>query len=781
MKKWNWSLQAKKHLVLVFHAIFLCLFVTGVSLIYLNSNFGRGLGWIHRESFADTSAFQELLEKDIEMIFQYVNYKDVFETDGELDMEKDMVSVTLNSGKIMIYTLDDMVHYAKSSGYYLDENFEIKGGPSKDKSSDFSAEPMINWKAYAPNEVYKEPGDAYASLEKLSKEVLTLLGEYYQIQHNYIDKPSNLYFRVSYMDDNDQEFIYTNAADKSAEDILSMGRYLCVSGDSILMDTNMSYVPNNISALLEKHRIYDNSNYYIMIGLDTAYPYKDVYWEANYEYEQIRIDYTSGQFLLAISLGGLLVTLYQLACLSGHQTRDRLEIHLHRFDHLPLECNLLLFGVLAGLISPATTVLGRRFVHLIVDSAYWDYSEKLLYSIALYLLFLIEGFYIIRCYKANTLWSNSILQRLHQWTLRFLSGCSFPLRLLVTFIGFWMVNILLLIAMGYLYTYQKMVSFHMLYLIPVFAMICFNLWVFFQLWKHAFEQEKISHALGHMSDGNTSYQIDLGGFSGKELELAKNINNISIGLETALTQQVKSERLKADLITNVSHDIKTPLTSIINYVDLIKREHIPDEKIQRYLDVLDQKSQRLKTLTEDLVEASKASSGNLKLEMANIDFVEMIHQTNGEFAEKFEIRHLSLVPSLPGESILIEADGRRLWRVLENLYNNAFKYAMENSRVYADIFTKEEWVYFTLKNISENPLNIRADELTERFVRGDVARTTEGSGLGLSIAKSLTQLQGGSFELYIDGDLFKAEIGFPIVPDKSMTGASQPDVETRTE
>ena len=129
MKKWNWSLQAKKHLVLVFHAIFLCLFVTGVSLIYLNSNFGRGLGWIHRESFADTSTFQELLEKDIEMIFQYVNYKDVFETDGELDMEKDMVSVTLNSGKIMIYTLDDMVHYAKSSGYYLDENFEVKGRP----------------------------------------------------------------------------------------------------------------------------------------------------------------------------------------------------------------------------------------------------------------------------------------------------------------------------------------------------------------------------------------------------------------------------------------------------------------------------------------------------------------------------------------------------------------------------------------------------------------------------------------------------------------------------
>lgn len=765
MKKWNWSLQAKKHLVLVFHAIFLCLFVTGVSLIYLNSNFGRGLSWIHQESFADTSAFQELLEKDIEMIFQYVNYKDVFETDGELDMEKDMVSVTLNSGKNMIYTLDDMVRYAKSAGYYLDDNFQVQGGPSGEPSSDASAEPMINWKAYAPNEVYQEPGDAFASLEKLSKEVLTLLGEYYQIQYNYIDQPSNLYFRVSYMDDNDQEFIYTNAADKSASDIRAMGRYLYVSGDSILMDTNMSYVPNNISALLEKHRMYDNSNYYIMIGLDTTYPYKDVYWEANYEYNQIRIDYISGMVLLAISLGGLLVSLYQLACLSGHQSRGSEEIHLHWFDHLPLECELVLFAILIGLTDMVTTILGRRFVHLVVDSSYWDYAEKLVQSVLLYLLFFIEGFYFIRNYKAKTLWLNSVSRRACQWTISFLSGCSFPLRLLVTFIGFWVINILLLTAAGYLYTYQVMVSFHFLYLVPVFAMVCFNIWVFFQLWKHAFEQEKISDALFHMSDGNTSYQIDLGGFSGKELEVAKNINNISLGLETALTQQVKSERLKADLITNVSHDIKTPLTSIINYVDLIKREHIQDEKIQRYLEVLEQKSQRLKTLTEDLVEASKASSGNLKLEMAHIDFVEMIHQTNGEFAEKFEIRHLTLVPTLPGESILIEADGRRLWRVLENLYNNAFKYAMENSRVYADIFIKDDWVYFTLKNISENPLNIRADELTERFVRGDVARTTEGSGLGLSIAKSLTQLQGGSFELYIDGDLFKAEIGFPIVPN----------------
>ena len=217
---------------------------------------------------------------------------------------------------------------------------------------------------------------------------------------------------------------------------------------------------------------------------------------------------------------------------------------------------------------------------------------------------------------------------------------------------------------------------------------------------------------------------------------------------------MQSERFKADLITNVSHDLKTPLTSIINYVDLIKREQIQNVKVQGYLEVLEQKSQRLKTLTEDLVEASKASS--------DIDFVELVCQTNGEFEEKFAQRSLELISRLPQQPVLIQADGRRLWRVLENLYNNAFKYAMEHSRIYVDMESDQDMVSFTIKNISENSLNISSAELTERFVRGDVSRTTEGSGLGLSIAQSLTQLQKGVFEIIIDGDLFKVCVKFPV-------------------
>ena len=188
----------------------------------------------------------------------------------------------------------------------------------------------------------------------------------------------------------------------------------------------------------------------------------------------------------------------------------------------------------------------------------------------------------------------------------------------------------------------------------------------------------------------------------------------------------------------------------------------PFPKKNVYLEVLDQKSQRLKTLTEDLVEASRASSGNIKLEITNIDFVALVQQTTGEFEEKYAIRHLEIVNTLPNEVIMIEADGRRLWRVLENLYNNAFKYALEGTRVYVTIEDHGADVVFTIKNVSANPLNISPDELTERFVRGDVSRTTEGSGLGLSIAKSLTQLMGGIFFIGVDGDLFKASITFPL-------------------
>ena len=270
-------------------------------------------------------------------------------------------------------------------------------------------------------------------------------------------------------------------------------------------------------------------------------------------------------------------------------------------------------------------------------------------------------------------------------------------------------------------------------------------------------------------------KVDLSDMHGENRELAEAVNGIGDGIKTAVEKSMKDERLKADLITNVSHDIKTPLTSIINFVNLLKREQIDNERAKGYIQVLDAKSQRLKQLTDDLVEASKITSGNISLQMERLDFKELVKQTCGEFDDKLKEKCLEMIVSLPPEPVYIEADPRRIWRVVENLFSNVCKYALEGTRVYLEIRRvrqeDREIAVFTMKNISAQALNIRAEELTERFIRGDISRSTEGSGLGLSIAQNLTTLQKGTFEIYLDGDLFKVQIGF------SCLDVPQPEIE----
>ena len=730
MKRNAWPMSLKKQFSLLLHGLFLCLFFTGIAFIYFNENYGRGLSWLHEESYADTLSCTQQLESDVEMIFKYVKYKDLFETDGKLDYNKDMVCVTFNSGKTLIYNLNDMIRQAKSWGYYLTDTFEVAGGPATHERDTRNA---------------------------------TILGEYYQIQYNYMDRPSNLYFQVSYMDENGVEKLYTNASEYPIEDMKNLGRYLYLSGDSILIDTNLKHIPNNITSELENYNLYGNNEYYIMLALDTRYPHTDPYSIAHNAYTKVRVNYITGLIFFAIGTLGLLITLGWLIYLAGYQTPERTAVTLNYFDKIPLECSLVMTLFFLRACGSFRENVGTRLVRLLVNQSHQDFYLTLIEVLAFYLICLGEGFSLLRQYKARSLWHDSLVARIWRWSVTALNNTTFPARLTACFLGYLGTNMALIYTVYYLYENRTLLSVPYLYLVPGIVIAGFQLWTFLLLYRTAGETEKISFGIFKMSEGETGYKINTEGFSGKAAELAQTLNNLGDGLDTALQEKVKSERLKADLITNVSHDIKTPLTSIINYVDLLKREKIQNEKIQGYLEILEQKAHRLKNLTEDLVEASKASSGNLKLDIANIDLVELIHQTNGEFEEKYEIRHLELVSDLPSKAILIAADGRRLWRVLENLYNNAFKYAMENSRIYVDVAQREDHVYFTIKNVSANPLNINADELTERFVRGDVARTSEGSGLGLSIAKDLTHLMGGAFEIYIDGDLFKAQVGFPVL------------------
>ena len=292
--------------------------------------------------------------------------------------------------------------------------------------------------------------------------------------------------------------------------------------------------------------------------------------------------------------------------------------------------------------------------------------------------------------------------------------------------------------------------------------------LFFDLYRYvrkSIERHRIQNAVEEIAAGNLTVRLDEKDFHGQSQELASAVNQIQKGLQSAIEESIKNEKMKADLITNVSHDIKTPLTSIVNYVDLLKREDLQNENAKRYLKILDEKSQRLKQLTEDLVEASRISSGNIVLEIQKIDLVELLYQAGGEFNERFEARDLTIVTKVPQNSMVIEADGRQLYRVIENLYINASKYAMEKTRVYVELYQIGHKAVFTIKNVSSKPISIDAGgekDLTERFVRGETSRTTEGSGLGLSIAKNLTQLMGGELVLSSDGDLFIATLSFSL-------------------
>ena len=266
---------------------------------------------------------------------------------------------------------------------------------------------------------------------------------------------------------------------------------------------------------------------------------------------------------------------------------------------------------------------------------------------------------------------------------------------------------------------------------------------------------EITKQVEMMRKGNMNVSIKC---TNSELEeLGENINHLKQGMEKAINESIKAERLKTDLITNVSHDLKTPLTSIINYTDLLKKEKIENENAKKYIDILEKKSKKLKILTEDLIEVSKISSGNETVALEKIDFKELVLQANGEFAEKFEEKNLEVISNLPKEAVIVDLDGKKIWRVLENLYQNVYKYSLENTRVYVDLIVNDH-IVFTIKNISKEKLNIPPDELMERFIRGDSSRHTGGSGLGLSIAKDLSKLNGGTLSIQIDGDLFVAKI-----------------------
>ena len=481
----------------------------------------------------------------------------------------------------------------------------------------------------------------------------------------------------------------------------------------------------------------------LIIGIDTELSAEDDIYEASREYEQLHPWIKVCIFCGLVSLMGWIISLVYLTLATGRRTEEE-KIHLNPIDKIKTEILVAAFiFMMAELVILITKVNSEEW------AVYGIIVASGTVSLVIDGLFLIFYLSMVRRMKAEMLWETSVACWLERGIRKVFARQKTTVRVLLLFAGHMAVCFVL--AVGAFY-YQSMTA--------LVVLLLFSAGECYMILRKAVEQYQIRQGVEKIRDGALSGKIDIEQLHGEEKSLAEAINNIGEGLLHAVDDSTKNERMKADLITNVSHDIKTPLTSIINYVDILKRSNIEDPKIQGYLEILEAKAQRLKTLTEDVVEASKVSSGNINLQLMDVNLVEMMNQTTGEFAEKFEHKNLELIQTLPNEPAIIHVDGRRMWRVLENLYNNAAKYAMPGTRIYADLRTDKDEVIFSLKNVSEYPLNFSADELTERFIRGDISRSTEGSGLGLSIAKSLVQMQGGKLELYLDGDLFKATVRF---------------------
>lgn len=279
---------------------------------------------------------------------------------------------------------------------------------------------------------------------------------------------------------------------------------------------------------------------------------------------------------------------------------------------------------------------------------------------------------------------------------------------------------------------------------------------------------KVKKAAVDMADGNMDVRVDTTKMLIDLEEHGQALNKIGSGLNTAVNERMKSERMKTELITNVSHDIKTPLTSVINYVDLLQKENFDNETARSYLEVLDRQAKRLKKLIEDLIEASKAASGSIKFNMESVNARVLLNQSVGEFEDRLQGSNITVVTQIPDRDVYVRADNRYLFRVLDNLMSNIVKYSQEGTRAYVELNEDGGMVRYTFKNISRDKLGISADELMERFVRGDMSRNTEGNGLGLSIARSLTESMGGKMELTVDGDLFKVDVTFPEVVKESV-------------
>ncbi len=609
-------------------------------------------------------------------------------------------------------------------------------------------------------------------------ENLTLNYERYQLcDPAYSEGNSNVKYMVRLT--TDQGILtYTNMpelekfSDEEVTEYFSEYRgHLIYYPDSLVFMGNMTLSEEEIDKYISLYEYAYPDTTHIWLGVDTGYAAEtDAFYEAHRIYEKIVPNVTKIFVLIGFLTLCWLALAVQMTVTAGNAYDEEGEKvrYLNRFDHIWTEV-LLLFA--AGAVFAG--YLGFRLIMAVAETAgvvpaemmgiqlnrLYHYSVFGFYGVYVSAMLCLFWYSLVRRFKSWNLWEDSFLHWLVSSLGRMVHFVfrhrSVAVSTLLPYNLFLFAN---LIGLFFIYHLRERTGYAVG---TIIVLVLIDGAVGVLLFKRSAEQKEIVDGINRIRDGEVDFKLDTESLHGASRELADAVNNIGEGIRKAVRTSMKDEQMKTDLITNVSHDIKTPLTSIISYVDLLKRLKIESEPAKGYIDILDSKAQRLKQLTDDLVEASKISSGNIDLEREKLDLAELINQSLGEFSEKLEEASLQVIFSADDAPAYIYADSRRMWRVMENLFHNICKYALEGTRVYIDTEVEDGKITVSIKNISKQQMNISPEELTERFIRGDSSRSTEGSGLGLSIAKNLVQAQGGAFEIFLDGDLFKTVLRFP--------------------
>lgn len=811
-----------KAVAVILQTIFVVITVVALSVCFSYQGSTKGTGdMLEGKKFVESDYYESLVEDKIYELSDYVHLCSIFETDGDYDADK-LISVENYvkrnfadssydaADDVIYYRVEDLIKWGKEGLMY--DNLQVDADGEEESRSESvieytkvydnasEDEKIVSERTTTLSEAIKDddmqtlkylkeyylPVDGisladrfytdeereqfYEYLESAIVKIQEDFEQYKTFESKYNLKNSNLCYvvvdtdaNVIYTNDSELRTIYNEQENMQLEDFVqhfnSYGTYYFMNSVSMGYDSNLRLENDRFLEIMRRWNNSMSGNYYIAAAVDTNFMAKDNFYMEKTQYEKIQPWYRIACISGAVSLVFAFILFIYLTFVSGHIDNTD-EIRTNWFDNIKTEIAAVLMLAIAFL--EILIVQGTRVDY---EFGLWNNVIVGIAAFIINLSFLAGYLTLVRRIKAETLWSNSILYRISSFVLQVFRNRKNTTRVIILYGAYLVIN------SGFV-TYgivnsNLWIGVGMPVAISVFAGV--------YIVKDAMERHEILNGVSKIVEGDLDYKIDAANLHQDNFTLAKSINNIGSGLRSAVEESTRNERMKTELITNVSHDIKTPLTSIINYVGLIKREKIDNERIQSYVEVLENKAQRLKHLTEDLVEASKISSGNIELQIGRINLVELIYQTAGEFDEKFDAKNLNMVLNIPNEPVVVMADGRRVWRVIENLYNNVAKYALSGTRVYADLITKEGKAVFSLKNISENQLNFEADELTERFIRGDVSRSTEGSGLGLSIAKNLTELQGGEFELYVDGDLFRVTVTFPIAPEESEVAAASED------